>query len=147
MKSKDRFNPRAYRGGFNSPASQPTASVCKGSRGKESSSFTIQVKAPKGDDPGQVTTGYYTLADHILTMTDSSGRPIRRATTGESFTCKIKPGDNHVAFAGQMTLEIRRTMRGENAPGAVKGFGREFDYEKWGWLDVCEPRPDPDPHR
>jgi hypothetical protein len=54
------------------------------------------------------------------------GRPIRRATTGRSFTCKIKPGDNHVAFAGQMTLEIRGMMRGENAPGAVKGFDRQL---------------------
>ena len=27
-----------------------------------------------------------------------------------------------------MTLEIRQMMRGENAPGAVKGFGRQLDY-------------------
>ena len=90
----------------------------------------------QGDDPGRVTTGYYTLADDILTVTDSSGRPIRKAAAGERFTCKVKPGDNHVAFAGQMTLEIRGTMRGENAPGAVKGFGRELDYPKSGWVDV-----------
>jgi hypothetical protein len=99
----------------------------------EIKTVTVQVKAPKGEDPGQVTTGYYTLADYILTMTDASGRPIRRTTTGERFTCKIKPGSNSVGIAGQMTLEIRQMMRGENAPGAVKGFSRQLDYPKAGW--------------
>jgi hypothetical protein len=31
-----------------------------------------------------------------------------------------------------MTLEIRQMMRGENAPGAVKGFSRQLDYPKSG---------------
>jgi hypothetical protein len=32
---------------------------------------------------GQVTIGYYTLADGILTMTDSKGAPVRNTNTGE----------------------------------------------------------------
>ena len=94
--------------------------------------ITVQIRRPTGDDPGQVTTGYFTLADGILTMTTSSGVPIRRATTGERFTCKIKPGDNHVAIAGQLTLQVRDELRGENRPGAVKGFNRQLDYPKSG---------------
>jgi hypothetical protein len=98
----------------------------------EVKTVTVQVRGPKGDDPGQVAMGAYTLEDGVLTMTDPSGRPIRKAATGERFTCKVKPGDNHVAFAGQMTLEIRGMMRGENAPGTVKGFNRQLDYPKSG---------------
>jgi hypothetical protein len=58
----------------------------------------------------------------------------RHQGRGEGFaqtrdaTHKMRPGDYAVAIAGQLTLEIRQMLRGENAPGAVKGFGRQLDY-------------------
>jgi hypothetical protein len=59
---------------------------------------TVQVKTPKGEDPGQVTTGYYTLADDTLTMTDPSGRPIRRTA---SSLRKFTPPRNQALFSDQ----------------------------------------------
>ena len=35
-------------------------------------------------DPGQFTTGYYTLADDVLTMTDSKGRHVRSTNGGDA---------------------------------------------------------------
>jgi uncharacterized Zn-binding protein involved in type VI secretion len=98
----------------------------------EVKTVTVQVRGPKGDDPGQVAMGAYTLEDNILTMVTPDGRPIRR-TNGEPFRCKLQPGANCVGIAGQMTLEIRGMMRGENSPGAVKGFNRQLDYQNTGW--------------
>jgi hypothetical protein len=83
---------------------------------------TVQVRGPRGNDGGQVAMGAYTLEDGLLTMTDPSGRPIRKAATGERFTCKIKPGDNHVAFAGQMTLEILQMMPRRECPRCRQGI-------------------------
>jgi hypothetical protein len=61
-----------------------------------------------------------------------TGTSLFLSVNAVSFTCKIKPGDNAVGIAGQLTLEIRQMMRGENGPGAVKGFGRQLDYPKSG---------------
>jgi hypothetical protein len=40
-------------------------------------SIYATVRQPKNGDTAQVTTGYYTLADGVLTMTDSKGEPVR----------------------------------------------------------------------
>jgi hypothetical protein len=47
------------------------------------------VRLPKaGEDPGQVTTGYYRIADGVLTMTDSTAEdcsldPLQKASENE----------------------------------------------------------------
>ena len=62
----------------------------------------------------------------------ASGGPSAGSPPAKALLDKLKPGDNAVGIAGQMTLEIRQMMRGENAPGAVKGFSRQLDYPKSG---------------
>ena len=82
------------------------------------------VRNPKdADDPGQVTMGYYTLADGVLRMTDSKGAAVRNLNTGEKTLHKMKPGDDGRAIANRLTMEIYRMLRGETAQTAT-GFGR-----------------------
>src|SRR5437667_11447934 len=57
------------------------------------------VRPPKdATDLGQVTIGYYTLADEladgVLTMTDSTGAAVRERQFGEKYTHKLKPGED-----------------------------------------------------
>jgi hypothetical protein len=92
-----------------------------------------QVRRPRDDtDLGQVTDGYYTVADDVLTMTDKKGVPVRDLTSGEKFTRKLKPGEDAGQVASRLTMEVYQMLRGENGPGAVKGFGRQLDYPKSG---------------
>jgi hypothetical protein len=63
------------------------------------------VRAPRDEnDLGQVTMGYYTLADSVLTMTDSKGVPVRNLNTGEKILHKMKPGEEAGAIANWLTL-------------------------------------------
>jgi hypothetical protein len=78
-------------------------------------------------DQGQVTTGYYTLVDGILTMTNSEGIPVRGLNGGDKVTHKIEAGEDPRAVAGRLTLKIYRMLRGEGA-GAVAGFNRPLGY-------------------
>jgi hypothetical protein len=45
------------------------------------------------NDQGQVTTGYYILADGVLTKTNSEGTPIRGLNGGDKITHKIEAGE------------------------------------------------------
>ena len=95
---------------------------------------TVQIRRPQSDDDvGQVSHGYYVIENDVLTMTDPDGVPVRDEVTGETYVHKIKDGDNSQAIAGQLALQIRGMLRGENAPGAVKGFNRQLDYLNTGW--------------
>ena len=51
-----------------------------------------------------MTTGFYTLADGILTMTNSEGIPVRGLNGGDKITHKIEPGEDPRMIASQLTL-------------------------------------------
>jgi hypothetical protein len=87
------------------------------------------VRRPKDDgtDLGQVTAGYYTLADGMLTMTDSTGVPVRKMQSGEKYTHKMKEGEDDRQIASRLTREIYHMLRGETAATAT-GFGRAINY-------------------
>ena len=88
------------------------------------------VRSPRDDDAGQVTIGYYTLADGILTMTDSRGAAVRDRQSGEKYLHKMKPGDRAEAIAKRMTLQIYRMLRGETERTAA--FNRPLNYSRNG---------------
>jgi hypothetical protein len=77
----------------------------------EVKSVYATVRLPKDGDTGQVTIGFYTLADGVLTMTDSKGAPVRESQSGDTYLHKMKPGDNAEAIANRLTLEIYRMLR------------------------------------
>jgi hypothetical protein len=79
------------------------------------------------NDLGQVTAGYYTLTDGVLTMTDSKGAAVRDRS-GEKYLRKIEPGEDARAIASRLTIEIYRMLRGGTAPG----FGGPINYPKSG---------------
>jgi hypothetical protein len=60
---------------------------------------------PKDDDTGQVTTGQQTLADSVLTMTDSKGAPVRKLHTGERIPHRMKLGVDATTNAKQLALK------------------------------------------
>jgi hypothetical protein len=82
------------------------------------------------NDQGQVTTGYYTLADGVLTMTDSNGVAVRDLNSGEKITQKIGAGEDPRAVAGRLTLKIYRMLRGETEQAAA--FNRPISYPNVG---------------
>jgi hypothetical protein len=86
------------------------------------------VRNPKPGNPndrGQVTTGYYTLADGILTMTDSKGASVRDLNSGEKTTHKIEAGEDPRAIASRLTLKIYHMLRGGSA---AAGFHKSINY-------------------
>lgn len=87
-----------------------------------------QVRVPVGDDPGQVTPGYYTMAGNVMTMKDGAGTVMRDPVTGEVYQHTLEPGQSETAVARMMTIKIRRAMTGEG----VKGFGRKLSYPSLG---------------
>ena len=86
------------------------------------------IRSPKGDDdPGQVTIGYYTLTDGLMTMTDGNGKPIRK-DNGELWTHRMRDGDKETPIAHWMTGKVYRALRGDD----VLGFNRRISYPRHG---------------
>jgi hypothetical protein len=79
-------------------------------------------------DVGQVTVGYYTLVDGVLTMTDSKGAPVRNSHAGEKYTHKIDKASDAPGHAKRMTLQIYRMLGGD----AGGGFNRSLNYRRSG---------------
>jgi hypothetical protein len=87
---------------------------------------TIQIRAPKGDDPGQISFGYYTLEGDVLIMTDGE-KPVRRASA-DLVTHQLKPGEDPDAVARRLTKDFRRHIHGDT------DFDRPLNYKKGYWL-------------
>jgi hypothetical protein len=80
------------------------------------------------DDRGAVTRGFYILDGNKITMTDSSGTPIRRGT-GDLYTHVLKADENEATWAGILTKQIRTSIRGNK----LRGFDGPLDYGPTGW--------------
>ena len=64
----------------------------------------------------------YTLADGVLTMTDSKSAPVRSLSTGEKILHKMRDGDDAAAVARRLTMEIYRMLRdGADDDGLWRG--------------------------
>jgi hypothetical protein len=92
---------------------------------------TAQIRPPKGDDPGQVCVGYYTVKDGLLTMTGADGVKMLRED-GTPYEHKLAEADNPAAIAQLLTKEIRRYLRGETK--SQQSFGKPLNYPKTGWM-------------
>jgi len=87
---------------------------------------TVQVRGPRGDDPGQISYGYYTIEGDLLIMTDGE-KPVRRMN-GDLVTRRLKPGDDPDAVARLLTKDFRRHIHGDT------DFDRPLNYKKGCWL-------------
>jgi hypothetical protein len=64
--------------------------------------FYITTRRPSRHDPGNVETGWYTFANGIVTLTDSSGEPLPGGWSRE-----LKAGDDPCTIAKLMLREQR----------------------------------------
>jgi hypothetical protein len=87
----------------------------------------VTIKPPKGNFPGQVAYGWYTLQDGVVTLTDREGN-LAGEETGRKFTHKLAVGEDASATARKLTKELRQALRGNSAP--VAGFEGEINYPK-----------------
>jgi hypothetical protein len=97
-------------------------------------SVTVQIKAPRRDEPGRVCYGCYTLADGVVTLTDRDGHPVQDAH-GRQYTRKLGPGSTvaDADIAGRsLTKEFRLALLGRT-PSSER-FSRPLDYPKRGWI-------------
>lgn len=76
--------------------------------------ITAQIRAPSGDDPGQVTTGYYILEGDLVVMTDADGIPVRRDDQSRFERTLEQDASPRVitGIAAKLTREVRRSMLG-----------------------------------
>jgi hypothetical protein len=77
--------------------------------------ITLQVRAPKGQFPGEIVQGYYCLVEGCLVMTDADGKPI------DNEKHQLAPGqDAHL-------LACRLVRRRRTGP---RGFSDKLIYPK-----------------
>jgi hypothetical protein len=76
---------------------------------------TIQVRAPKGNFPGEVAEGWYCIVDNAVVMTDADGKPI--------------DAEKHPLASGQdpRLLACRLLRRRRTGP---RGFNDKIEYPK-----------------
>jgi hypothetical protein len=86
----------------------------------------IQIRRPSGDDPGQVSEGYYVVHDGVLTMTHEDGQPV----SPDQFRHTLKAGDDPAAIAGMLTRRVRRFMLGITE--TEEAFNRPLGYGNLG---------------
>jgi hypothetical protein len=87
----------------------------------------VQIKKPRGDFPGQVVYGYYTLDNGFVRLTDRNGKPAGDET-GRRYSRKLYPGEDVRAVACKMTKELRLALRGNSEP--INGFEGKIQYPK-----------------
>jgi len=84
------------------------------------------IRRATGSDPGQVSIGYYTIQDGILTMTHEDGEPV----SPDQFNHQLKPGDDPPAIAGVLTKQARRFLLGMSE--TEEAFNRPIGYSNSG---------------
>jgi hypothetical protein len=82
--------------------------------------IVLQVRAPKGRDPGAIMEGYYTVVGNEVRLTDVGGRLIGRRT--------VDPGGDPKVVAIHMMRERRES-------GPARSFNRPLHYGP-GWRGV-----------
>jgi hypothetical protein len=90
----------------------------------------VQIKPPRGNFPGMVVYGYYTLIDGVVTMTDAKGEPAEDGI-GKRYTHKLMPNEDAKGVACRMTRKLRLALRGDG-PASVSGFDAPLKYPKMG---------------
>jgi hypothetical protein len=90
---------------------------------------TVQIRAPKEGDVGQVAEGRYTLEDDVVTLVSHAGVPVR-GPSGETYSKKLEDGEAAHVIAGRLTKAFRRARLGDKH--RVEGFSSPISYPKNG---------------
>jgi hypothetical protein len=77
-------------------------------------SVLIQVRAPSGNDPGELAEGHYVVQGDVVTLVDPAGKPI------EGIEPQALDGEDPKWVARRLTRERWEATRG--------GFNRRLNY-------------------
>jgi hypothetical protein len=80
---------------------------------------TVQIKAPKGQFPGEVAEGFYCVVANHVVLTDEAGKPVSGAAKHY-----LASGDDARLIACRM---VRNNRKGR---ASVAGFNRPISYPK-----------------
>lgn len=89
----------------------------------------VQLEAPTEHDPGQITEGFYSVADGVLAMVYANGSPV--LIDGKPIEARLGPNDNPRAIAGRLTREVRRALA--NVTETEERFNRTLRYGNTGF--------------
>ena len=81
----------------------------------------IQIRAPKGIDPGKVLEGHYKVIGDVVTVVDKNGKPL--ASDDNKYSRKLAAGDNAKQIAAQLLRQHYNATR--NGP---RDFNRAISY-------------------
>lgn len=62
---------------------------------------TIELARPRGNFPGKIATGYYAVADDLVTLVEENGVPVDK----HELCRKLKPGEDARAVACALTRQ------------------------------------------
>jgi hypothetical protein len=83
----------------------------------------IQIRAPKGRDPGRVLERPYKVIGDTVFLVDESGKAL--ASDGDKYSRKLAPGDNPRQVAAQLLRQHYNATR-----TGPRGFNRPLIYPK-----------------
>jgi hypothetical protein len=69
----------------------------------------IQIRAPKGNDPGKVLERHFKVIGDTVFLVDESGKAL--ASDGEKFSRKLNEGDNPKQVASQLLRQHYNATR------------------------------------
>jgi hypothetical protein len=83
----------------------------------------IQIRAPKGVDPGKVLEGHYKVIGDVVTLVDGSGKPL--ASDDQQYSRKLTAADNPKQVAGEL---LRRHYNATRT--GRRGFDDKLNYRQ-----------------
>jgi hypothetical protein len=83
--------------------------------------ITLQLRAPRGRDPGKVAIGHYVVVDGYVTLTDEAGKP-----TGGSKQFLDPGGDARL-------IACRPLRKRQKAQSSGSDFNGPIKYPKMGY--------------
>ena len=84
----------------------------------------IQIRAPRGIDPGRVLEGHYNVVGDTVVLVDRSGKPL--TSDDRKYSRKLTPGDRPKQVAAQLLRDHHNAARG----GSPRGFNDRIFYPK-----------------
>ena len=87
----------------------------------------IQIRAPKGHDPGKVLEGHYNTIGDTVFLVDKTGKPL--TSEDQKYSRKLNAGDNAKQVAAQLLRLHHNRARGP------RGFNDRLNYPK-AWRKV-----------
>jgi len=84
----------------------------------------IQIKAPRGSEPGRVLEGHHNVVGDTVVLVDQTGKAL--TSDDRKYSRKLTEGDRPKQIAAQLLKAHRNAARG----GSPRGFTDRISYQK-----------------